>query len=115
MEPAAWFVLVPLSFASLLTGLVMSLGTTWGVFRHYWVLFKLVITIFATGILLIYMATFRQMADVAADPSTDLAVVRNPSPIVHAVLALIVLLLATVLAVYKPQGMTAYGRRKPSH
>ena len=35
MEPAAWFVLVPLAFASLLTGLVMSLGTTWGVFRHY--------------------------------------------------------------------------------
>ncbi|MGH8933676.1 MAG: hypothetical protein ACRDZO_24355 [Egibacteraceae bacterium] len=39
MEPAAWFVL-PLAIASLLTGLVSSLGTTWGLFRHYWVLFK---------------------------------------------------------------------------
>jgi hypothetical protein len=112
MEPAAWFVLVPLAFASLLTGIVMSLGTTWGLFRHYWVLFKLLITIFATVILLIYMGTFRLMAGVAADPSVDLGVVRNASPVVHATLALLVLLVATVLAVYKPRGMTPYGWRK---
>ena len=43
MEPAAWWVLVPLAFGSLLTGLVQSLGSTWGLFRHYWVLFKLLI------------------------------------------------------------------------
>src|SRR5919107_6459579 len=53
MEPAAWFVLVPLAFASLVTGLVQSLGTAWGLFRHYWILFKLLITVFATTILLI--------------------------------------------------------------
>jgi len=112
MEPAAWFVLVPLAIASLLTGIVQSLGTPWGLFRHYWVLFKLLITVFATIILLIYMETFRYMAGVAADPSADLGVVRNASPRLHAALALLVLLVATVLAVYKPRGMTAYGRRK---
>jgi len=112
MEPTAWLILVPLSFASLLTGVVMSLGTAWGLFRHYWVLFKLLLTVFATIILLIYMGTFRQMAGVAADPIADLRVIRNPSPVLHAVLALLVLLVATVLAVYKPQGITAYGRRK---
>ena len=111
MEPTAWFVLVPLAFASLLTGIVMSLGTTWGLFRHYWVLFKLVITVFATTILLIYMGTFRYMAGVAADPTADLDVVRNASPTLHATLALLVLLAATVLAVFKPWGMTRYGRR----
>jgi hypothetical protein len=112
MEPAAWFVLVPLAFASLLTGLVQSLGTTWGLFRHYWVLFKLLIAVFATIVLLIYMETFSFMAGVAADPSADLGVVRNASPGLHAALALLVLLVATVLAVYKPRGMTPYGRRK---
>ncbi len=112
MEPAAWFVLVPLAFASLLTGIVMSLGTTWGLFRYYWVLFKLVITVFATLILLIYMGTFRYMAGVAADPTADLDVVRNASPTLHAALALLVLLVATVLAVFKPRGLTRYGRRK---
>src|SRR5712691_3600039 len=73
MQPAAWLVLVPLAFASLLTGIVQSLGTTWGLFRHYWVLFKLLITIFATIVLLIYMETFSAMARVAADPTVDLA------------------------------------------
>ena len=66
MKPATWFVLVPF--------------TMWGLFRHYWVLFKLLITVFATLVLLIYMETFSFMAGVAADPSVDLGVVRNASP-----------------------------------
>jgi len=110
MAPAAWFVLVPLAHASLLSGIALSLGTTWGLFRHYWVLLKLLITTFATVILLIYMGTFRQMAGVAADPVAELELVRNPSPMLHAILALILLLLATVLGVYKPLGMTPYGK-----
>lgn len=112
MEPAARSVLVPLAFASLATGIVQGLGTPWGLFRHYWVLFKLLIAVFATIVLLIYMETFSVMARVAADPTADLAVVRNASPTLHSVLALLVLLVATVLAVYKPRGMTPYGRRK---
>jgi hypothetical protein len=112
MAPAAWFVLVPLAHASLLSGIVLSLGTTWGLFRHYWVVLKLGITMFSTVILLIYMGTFRQMAGVAADPVVDLAAVRNASPIVHAVLALILLVAATVLGTYKPFGMTSFGLRK---
>ncbi|MGP3925126.1 hypothetical protein [Streptomyces sp. 8N616] len=112
MEPAAWFVLVPLAFASLLTGIVQSLGTPWGLFRHYWVVFKLLITVVATVVLLLYMETFRYMADVAADPRADLDVVRNSSPVFHAMLALLVLFVAMVLAVFKPRGMTPYGHRK---
>lgn len=111
MAPAAWFVLVPLAHASLLSGIVLSLGTTWGLFRYYWVVLKLGITVFATVILLIYMGTFRQMAGVAADPVVDLAAVRNASPIVHAILGLALLVAATVLGVYKPFGTTAYGER----
>ena len=112
MEPAAWLVLVPLAFASLVTGVIQGLGTTWGLFRHYWVLFKLFLTVFATFVLLIYMETFRVMAHIAADPTADLAIVRNPSPRFHAVLALVVLLVTTVLAIYKPRGLTPYGWRK---
>jgi len=107
MEHAAWLTLVPLAFASLVTGLVMSLGTAWGVFQHYWVVFKLVITSFATVVLVIYMQTFRQMAAAASDPALGLHAVRNPSPLVHAILALGILLVATVLAIYKPQGRNA--------
>ena len=112
MEPAARIVLVPLALASLLTGLIQSLGTVWGLFRHYWVLFKLLIAVFATGVLLLYMETFGVMAGVAGDPGADLAMVRNDSPLLHAMIALLLLLAATVLAVYKPRGMTRYGWRK---
>ena len=111
MEPAAWLVLVPLAVASLVTGLVQSLGTPWGVIRHYWVVFKLLINVFATIVLLLYMETFHYLADVAA-ASDDLVVMRNASPLLHAVLALLVLLAATVLAVFKPRGMTPYGQRQ---
>jgi len=114
MEPAAWVVLLPMAVASLLTGIVQALGSPWVLFRHYWVVFKLLITLSATIVLLTYMETFRYMARVAADPGADLGAVRNASPMVHASLALLVLLIATVLAVYKPRGMTPHGRRKYS-
>jgi hypothetical protein len=111
MAPVAWFALVPLAHASLLSGIVLSLGTTWGLVRHYWVVLKLGITVFCTVILMIYMGTFRHMAGVAADPLVDLDAVRNASPLLHASIALVLLLVATVLGVYKPFGMTEYGRR----
>ena len=111
MEEAAWFALVPLALASLVTGIVMSLGTPWGLLRHYWVVVKLGITAFSTAILLVYMGTFRQMADLAADSTVGLELVRNPSPMLHAILALPLLCGATALGVYKPWGMTPYGRR----
>jgi hypothetical protein len=111
MAPAAWFVLVPLAHASLLSGIALSLGTKWGLLRHYWVMAKLLMTVFATAILLMYMETFTRMAGVAADPMAEVSAVRNASPVVHAILALMLLLAATVLAVYKPWGLTPYGTR----
>src|ERR1700674_5895377 len=52
MELIARFVILPLAFASLLTGAIQSLGTPWGLFWHYWVLVKLLLTVFATSVLL---------------------------------------------------------------
>ncbi|MFE9842064.1 hypothetical protein [Streptomyces goshikiensis] len=112
MEPAAWYVLVPLALASLLSGIVQSLGTHWGLVRHHWVLVKLVLTAAATGVLLMYMETFRVMAEAAGDSSVGIAQVRNFSPVLHAALALLVLGLVLVLAVFKPRGVTRYGARR---
>lgn len=112
MEQAAWLALVPLSFASLLTGIVGSLGTAWGLLRHYWVLFKLLINVVLTIVLLVYMETFGVMAAIAADPGADLDVVRNPSPVIHAGAALLLLFVAAALAVFKPRGITPYGWRR---
>jgi hypothetical protein len=111
MEPAAELVLVPLALVSLVTGIVQGLGTPWGLVRHYWVVFKLAINLVATTVLLLYLETFRSLAAVARDPGTELTTVRNPSPALHAGAALLLLLVATTLAVVKPRGLTRYGRR----
>jgi hypothetical protein len=114
MALTAWVVVVPLAFASLLIGIVESLGTRWGLFRHYWILAKLVLTVLAIVILLLQMAGISTVAGVAeatALSSADLHKARL-SFVAHAGGGLLVLLLPLGLSVYKPRGRTAYGRRK---
>ena len=110
----AWYVILPLCLTSLLTGLIQSLGTRWGLFRHYWVLMKLVINVLSTMILLIHMQPISYLAGVAAETSLssgDHLQVRIQM-VVASGAAVLALLVATTLSVYKPRGMTAYGRRK---
>ena len=111
-EPLALFAVVPLALASLLTGLVQSLGTTWGLFRHYWVIVKLGITLFALLILLLYTQTVQHVADVAERTGADLEAMRSPSFVLHSAVGIVLLLIATVLAIYKPRGLTRRGWRK---
>jgi hypothetical protein len=113
MELTGWVVLVPLSLASLATGLVCSLGSAWGLFRHYWVLCKLVISVVATIVLLLSMQTLEHLGDIAAATtlsSRRLRGLSDPSPALHAAAALLLLLVATTLATHKPCGMTRYGQ-----
>jgi len=111
-EPLTWFLILPLAFGSLVTGLVQSLGTTWGLFRHYWVIFKLGINLFAATVLLLYTQTVSLLARVAAESNADLRELQGPTFVLHSAAALLLLVTATFLAVYKPRGMTRYGRRK---
>jgi hypothetical protein len=113
MEPAARSVLVPFAFASLFTGIVVSLGTTWGLFRHYWVLIKLLLTILTLVVLMLQLEGIGTVADAAATSlsGADLRGARI-SLVVHAAGGLLVLLAAAVLSVYKPRGLTRYGWRK---
>lgn len=114
MDLTGWFVIVPLSLASLLTGLVQALGTTWGLFRHYWVLLKFLINILATFLLLLHMRPTTYLAGVAAETTLSSADLRGLriQLVADAGAALLALLVATTLSVYKPRGMTPYGRRK---
>lgn len=105
--------IVPLAFASLFTGLVMALGTKWGLFRHYWVLISFLLTAGATVVLLSEMRVIDHSAAVAANPSTSMEDLRAlGSTLVHSVGGLLGLLVILVLNIYKPRGMTRYGWRK---
>jgi hypothetical protein len=112
------FVVIPMSFAALATGLLQALGTPWGLFRYYWILVKFGLAILATSALLIHQFAVmgeaaRRVSGAAAEAlfSPDLLslkteLVRAPS------VAIVFLLTATTLGVYKPWGLTRYGRRK---
>lgn len=114
MQVIARFVVVPLAFASLLTGLVQSLGTPWGLFRHYWVLVKLLLTVFAATVLLLKLELIDHAAGLTTEtalPHADLGEA-GIQLVVHAAGGLLLLLVPVVLSIYKPQGMTRYGWRK---
>jgi len=111
MELTGWWVIVPLAIAALLTGLVMSLGTRWGLFRHYWVLISLGLTALCTFVLLVHMPTVSAMASVAR--TADGAELRAlGGDLFHPGAGLVLLLVITGLNVFKPAGLTPYGWRK---
>ena len=114
MNLIGWYVIVPLCFASLVTGLIQALGTPWGLFRHYWVVAKFLIAIAATIVLLMHMQPIGDLGRAAADQSLGLSDFRDVriQLIADAAAALLVLLVATTLSIYKPRGLTRYGWRK---
>src|SRR5262249_39099689 len=113
MHLTTWYVIVPLCLASFATGLIEGLGTPWGLFRHYWVVTKLLLTVLATIILFVHTRPIDHVASVAMQTAlagTDLRQLRVQL-IGDASAALFVLFVTTTLSVYKPWGMTPYGIR----
>ena len=111
MRMTGWFVIVPLSLIAPLSGIVQALGTPWGLFRHWWVVIKTLITPPCTLVLLLHMVPTTQLSELNAR-------ILMSHPVAHelrvqltgdAAAALIVLIVATALAVYRPAGLTAYG------
>lgn len=109
---AAW-VLVPLALASLLTGIVISLGTRWGLFRHWWVVVSLVLTVAAVIVLLVESRVITGSAAIAVAPTTTAErLLAMPPTLPHSVGGLFVLLVIQWLNVFKPQGLTPCGWRR---
>lgn len=111
MELIGWSAIVPLALGSLLTGLVMSLGTSWGLFRYYWVIITFVLTTFSVVILLLHMPDVSSVTQMGRE-TAGAQLVGHGGDLLHPGLGLVVLLVITVLNVYKPRGVTPYGWRK---
>ena len=114
MQLITRLVVVPLAIGSLLTGLIQSLGTPWGLFRHYWIVVKLLLTVFAVTILLLKIALIDHAAHLASEailPDTALRAA-GLQLAVHAAGGLCLLLVPLMLSIYKPHGTTRYGWRK---
>ncbi|MCF3118484.1 DUF2269 domain-containing protein [Streptomyces arenae] len=104
-----WLVL-PLALLTLLSGLLLSLGTPWGLARHRWVYAKFWLTLATTAASAFSLrpginATAATVA--AGDPLTD------PSGLIAGpIVSLSAYVFMTVISVLKPWGLTRRGRKQ---
>jgi len=98
------------------TGLIQSLGTQWGLFRHYWILAKFLLTILCITVLLFHQFTAVAKAAKLVSGTAAGTLLRAELGGVGFVLVrasglgILVLLVVMTLSVYKPWGLTRYGR-----
>ena len=115
MEIIAWFIIIPFCFASLLSGLIQALGTHWGLFKHWWVLVKLLLTVIATLILMLHMQPISYLAEIASQKvlAYDQLKTLRIRIIADAAAAILVLVAITTVSVYKPWGKIQFGISLP--
>lgn len=114
MDVVARWAILPASLASLATGVVMSLVSRWGLLQHYWVVAKLGINLASTLLLLLHMRPIATLSEAArGGDATALAAHAGVATqmAVDSALAVVALVLAVVLSVYKPRGLTRRGWR----
>ncbi|MFB8205117.1 DUF2269 domain-containing protein [Kitasatospora purpeofusca] len=111
-EIFADWLLIPISLLSLLSGVLLSLGTTWGLLRYRWVATKFWLTLAATLASIFALRAFIHDAAGQVAAGTVPPDGRSPHVLVIAPsVALTIYLTATVLSVVKPWGMTKRGKR----
>jgi hypothetical protein len=108
------FAFPPLAVLTIVTGVLLSLGTKWGLIQHYWVATKIMLTfgVIITAVQLgtrIPQPTGQSMADISF-----LGLNSSPAALLLAltVTHLVLLVVATILSTYKPWGKTWFARRK---
>jgi hypothetical protein len=109
----------PTAVATLVTGVLLSLGTKWGLLRHYWVATKLALSIgvIVTGIALADRLVQESIAApgggaIGGGAITEIVLAPATLLISLSVAHVLMLGVATVLSVYKPWGRTGIGHAK---
>lgn len=94
------WVLIPVVFTSLCTGLVLALGTSWGLARHWWLVGKagIAVVLTATGVAMMLPRLDQVLAGEGEPVQVQTLAARSG--------ALVLLFAATGLSVVKPWGKT---------
>ena len=118
MDLISRFVIIPMCFGALATGIIDALGTPWGLFRYYWVVIKFGLTLIVTSLLLMHQSSAIALAAKRVSGATatqlfatDFAPLKIEL-VRKSALAIVLLLGITALGIYKPWGLTAYGLRR---
>lgn len=103
------WLIIPLSLSALVTGLVLALGTPWGLARHRWVLTKFWLTL-ATAALSAFSLR-AGINEVAAQAAAGEEVANKANVIIPPAVSLATYVFITAISVLKPWGPTGRGRR----
>src|SRR5262249_33025060 len=108
----------PLAISTIVSGVLLSLGTKWGLLQHYWVATKLVLTVgvIATAVQLADRLA-RQSIAAPSGPAADAVTIPGsasalPLPLPLPVPHLLMRGAAPITSVYKPWGKTWFARRQ---
>lgn len=94
------------------------MGTHWGLFRHYWVLIKFLLTVVSIAVLLMHQFTAiseaaKLVSELPAGPPPTTGLRPIGFVLLRASgLGVLVLLMITTISVYKPWGRVPYGQRE---
>jgi hypothetical protein len=106
----------PTAIATLVTGLLLSMGTKWGLLEYYWVATKLALTVgvVVTGVALVDRLIRQSISAPSVGGGPILSAASAPTALLISLSAAHVIMLgvATVLSVYKPLDRTPFGRYK---
>ncbi|GHH70103.1 membrane protein [Streptomyces sulfonofaciens] len=100
---------IPIALLSLVSGVVLSLGTPWGLARHRWVLTKFWMTLAATGLTI--FALRPEITRAAQQAVAGRQVTQASDLIVAPSVALVTYAFMTAISVLKPWGLTRRGRK----
>jgi uncharacterized membrane protein len=110
MKLFADWLLLPVAFASFVSGMVLSLGTPWGLARHRWVYTKFWLTL-ATTTATVFALRPGVNAAVTAVAAGD-SLPDTGDILFGPIVSLSAYVFMTVISVLKPWGLTRRGRRQ---
>ncbi|WP_046494293.1 hypothetical protein [Streptomyces odonnellii] len=103
MKILANWLIVPVALLALVSGLVLSLGTPWGLARHWWVSIKLWLTLITFVATVFALRPTINQAAVLGIPNTSLIAAPTVASSAY--------FFMTAISVLKPWGPTRRGRR----
>jgi hypothetical protein len=111
MRTSVFAVAVPFSFVALGSGIVLGLGTKWGIVRHGWVAAKLVllVVIILTGALVVRPSMDHLLAATSAPAARPQLGASQWAPAAAAASNIVLAAAAVVLAIFKPGGRLRRG------
>ncbi len=114
MDQVGGYLLLPVSLLAAVSGIVLGVGTKWGLIRYKWVAIKVLLTLIALGLTVFSLLPGLRELAAAAESTGDgvfVAPGRRPDGFYPIIVSTTMYLTMTVLSVYKPGGKTPYGRR----